>query len=161
MPNYRAMAHVKTSSMSGDQLRRFLFDDTAVRGEIVQLDQTCREVFANHDYPEPVARQLGELLAACALLTATIKLDGTLSIEVRGNGPVSLLMAESNPGNHERAQQLRGIARFDPKSFNALAKPTLANLMGDGRIVITLDPRQGKRYQGIVPLEQPTIAGCV
>lgn len=147
--------------MSGDQLQRFLFDNTAVRGEIVQLDETCRAALANHDYPEPVAKLLGELLAACALLTATVKLDGTLGIEVRGDGPVSLLMAESNPGNHERAQQLRGIARLDAESFRALAEPTLANLMGNGRIVITLEPSQGKRYQGIVPLEQATIAGCV
>ncbi|MGN8198651.1 Hsp33 family molecular chaperone HslO [Salinisphaera sp. RV14] len=147
--------------MAADQLQRFLFDGTAVRGEIAQLESTYHEALANHDYPEPIQRLLGELLAACALLTATIKLDGTLGIEIRGNGAVSLLMAESNPGNHERAQRLRGIARFDPDAVAALADTSLHGLLGDGKVVITLDPREGRRYQGIVALDQPSIAGCV
>ena len=84
--------------MATDQLQRFLFDGTAVRGEIAQLNTTYQEVLANNTYPEPIQRLLGELLAACALLTATVKLDGTLSMEVRGSGALSLLMAESNRG---------------------------------------------------------------
>lgn len=147
--------------MSNDQLQRFLFDGTAVRGEIAQLDATYRDVLGNHDYPEPIERLLGELLAACALLTATVKLDGTLGIELRGNGAVSLLMAESNPGNHEHAQQLRGIARYDQAALAQLADTSLTTLLGDGRVVITLDPHQGRRYQGIVNLEHNSIAGCV
>lgn len=147
--------------MAADRLQRFLFDGTAVRGEIVQLESTYHEALANHDYPEPIQRLLGELLAACALLTATIKLDGTLDIEIRGDGAISLLMAESNPGNHERAQRLRGIARFDHDAVAALDDASLRGLVGDGRVMITLEPREGQRYQGIVALEQATIAGCV
>lgn len=147
--------------MAADQLQRFLFDGTAVRGEITQLESTYHEALANHDYPEPIQRLLGELLAACALLTATIKLDGTLGIEMRGSGAVHLLMAESNPGSHERAQRLRGIARFDHEAVAALDDTSLQGLLGGGKIVITLDPREGRRYQGIVALEEPTIAGCV
>ena len=147
--------------MATDQLQRFLFDGTAVRGEIAQLNTTYQEVLANNTYPEPIQRLLGELLAACALLTATVKLDGTLSMEVRGSGALSLLMAESNPGNHERAQQLRGIARFDEAAWAELAGYSLEELFGNGRVVITLDPREGKRYQGIVPLEGDSLAACV
>lgn len=147
--------------MAADQLQRFLFDGTAVRGEIAQLDATYQEALANHDYPEPIQRLLGELLAACALLTATVKLDGTLGLEIRGSGAVNLLMAESNPGNHERAQRLRGIARFDSEAVAELEDLSLRGLLGEGKVVITLDPKEGRRYQGIVALDQPTIAGCV
>ncbi|KEZ77333.1 Hsp33 family molecular chaperone HslO [Salinisphaera hydrothermalis] len=147
--------------MAADQLQRFLFDGTAVRGEIAQLESTYQEALANHDYPEPIQHLLGELLAACALLTATVKLGGTLGIEIRGSGAVNLLMAESNPGNHERAQRLRGIARFDHEAVAAAGDTSLHGLLGDGKVVITLDPREGRRYQGIVALDQPTIAGCV
>ena len=147
--------------MVADQLQRFLFDGTAMRGEIAQLESTYQEALANHDYPEPIQHLLGEQLAACALLTATVKLDGTLGIEIRGSGAVKLLMAESNPGNYERAQRLRGIARFDHDAVAALDDTSLHGLLGDGKVVITLDPREGRRYQGIVALDQPTIAGCV
>lgn len=147
--------------MAADQLQRFLFDGTAVRGEIAQLESTYHDALANHDYPEPIQRLLGELLTACALLAATIKLDGTLGIEIRGNGALHLLMAESNPGNHERAQRLRGIARFDHDAVAALDDDSLRGLAGDGKIMITLDPREGQRYQGIVALDRTTIAGCV
>lgn len=147
--------------MPSDQLQRFLFDDTQVRGEIAQLEETYQEVISRHDYPAPIERLVGELLAACALLTATIKLDGILSIEIRGQGALSLLMAESNPGSSERAQRLRAIARFDEQAVAAMADTSLEALAGDGRVVITLDPHEGQRYQGIVALDQPTIAGCL
>lgn len=147
--------------MATDQLQRFLFDDTAVRGEIAQLEATYQDVLAKNAYPEPIQRLLGELLAACALLTATVKLDGTLSIEVRGSGALSLLMAESNPGNHERAQQLRAIARFDEAAWAELPGHSLAELFGEGRVIITLDPKEGRRYQGVVPLEGESLAACV
>src|SRR5690554_5686016 len=90
-----------------DQIQRFLFERTNVRGEIVHLQQAYAEVLDRHHYPPAVNRLLGELLAAVALLTDTIKLDGILSIEVRGEGALSLLMAESNPGG-----ELRAIARL-------------------------------------------------
>ena len=148
--------------MAADQLQRFLFDDTQVRGEIIQLDDTYQEIRSRHGYPQAIERLLGELLAACGLLTATIKLDGILSIEIRGSGAVTLLMAESNPGRRDSEQRLRGIARFDADAVAALPEDaTLAALIGDGRVVITLDPREGQRYQGVVELDETSIAGCI
>lgn len=147
--------------MSSDQLQRFLFDHTPVRGEIAQLEQTYQDTLENHAYPPAIERLLGELLAACALLTATVKLDGTLSIEIRGEGSLSLLMAESNPGAGQKAQRLRGIARYDEDRLNGLQDASLADLTDQGRIIITIDPTEGQRYQGIVALEQSTIAGCL
>ena len=148
------------TKMLTDHLQLFLFDGTDVRGEMVSLEQTWRHVQDRHHYPDVVAMRLGELLSAAALLTATLKLDGIMTIEVRGSGPVTLLMAESNPGNEELEQQLRGIARWD-ESATLSQDMTLAELLGNGQIVITLDPRNGKRYQGIVALEHETLAGCL
>lgn len=139
-----------------DQIQRFLFDGTTVRGEIVQLEQAYQEVLERHAYPPVVGRQLGELLAAVALLTETVKLDGTLSIEVRGDGPLELLMAESNPGG-----ELRGIARLAEGQSVPADDASFAELLGKGRVVITLDPREGQRYQGIVELTSDSLSGCL
>ena len=149
------------SAMPTDRLQRFIFDDTQVRGEIAQLQDTYQHAIADHGYPLAVERLLGELLAACALLTATIKFDGTLSIEFRGKGALKLLMAESNPGVGERAQRLRGVARFDDDALATIEEPTLQALAQGGHVVITLDPEEGQRYQGIVALDKPSIAGCL
>ncbi|WP_043527441.1 Hsp33 family molecular chaperone HslO [Litchfieldella xinjiangensis] len=139
-----------------DQIQRFLFDETNVRGEVVGLEQAYRDVLDKHAYPAPVNALLGELLAAVALLTETVKLDGTLSVEVRGDGALSLLMAESNPGG-----ELRAIARLSEQQVLPSETGDFRDLLGDGRIVITLDPRGGNRYQGIVALEAASLAGCL
>ncbi|MDR9468143.1 Hsp33 family molecular chaperone HslO [Marinospirillum sp.] len=139
-----------------DQVQRFLFDHTAVRGELAHLQQSYAEVLDRHDYPPAVEEQLGQLLAAAALLTATVKLDGTLSLEVRSQGEVTLMMAECNTGA-QGGDQLRGIARFsrEPQGSN------LQELTQGGQLVITLDPTQGKRYQGIVSLDKENLALCL
>ncbi|WP_110686862.1 Hsp33 family molecular chaperone HslO [Salinicola aestuarinus] len=138
-----------------DQIQRFLFDDTNVRGEIVQLERAYAEVLERQAYPEAIRLQLGELMSAVALLTETVKIEGTVSLEVRGKQGVNVLMAESNPGG-----QLRAIARYD--EFQVFAdNANLRQLIGDGQIVITLDPKEGKRYQGIVSVEHDSLAGCL
>ena len=139
-----------------DQIQRFLFDNTNVRGELVTLEQAYAEVLDRHDYPAVVNRLLGELLAAVALLTDTVKLDGTLSIEVRGKGTLALLMAESNPGG-----ELRAIARLAENAPMPADDASFLELLGGGQIMITLDPREGHRYQGIVALDHDSLAGCL
>ncbi|WP_235041811.1 Hsp33 family molecular chaperone HslO [Vreelandella profundi] len=139
-----------------DQIQRFIFDQTNVRGEIVTLSAAYHEVLDRHAYPAAVNELLGELLAAVALLTDTVKLDGTLSIEVRGRGVLSLLMAESNPGG-----ELRAIARIAEDAALPSEHASFRELVGEGQIVITLDPREGNRYQGIVALDQDTLSGCL
>lgn len=140
-------------SIDNDQIQRFMFDQTAVRGELVTLHDSFGEVLQRHHYSPDITRELGQLLAAVALLTATVKIDGTLSLEVRGKGPVSLLMAESNPGG-----QLRAIARYDEQTVPA---GDFQTLLGGGQLVITIDPKEGRRYQGIVALDQPDLASCL
>lgn len=139
-----------------DQIQRFLFDRTNVRGEIVTLEQAYQDVLDRHRYPPVVNHLLGELLAAVALLTDTVKLDGTLSIEVRGKGALALLMAESNPGG-----ELRAIARLAEDAELPADDMSFHELIGDGQIMITLDPSEGQRYQGIVSLEHDSLAECL
>ncbi|KJZ07762.1 molecular chaperone Hsp33 [Halomonas sp. S2151] len=139
-----------------DQIQRFIIDDTNVRGEVTRLSEAYDEVLKRHEYPAAVNRQLGELLAAVALLTDTVKLDGTMTLEVRGSGDVSLMMAESNPGG-----ELRAIARLAEDAALPGDEAGFRELVGEGQIVITLDPREGRRYQGIVGIEHDRLAGCL
>lgn len=131
---------------------KFLFEALAVRGEVVCLEQTLQAVLGKHDYPAPVQALLGEALAAAALLTGTLKLDGLLLLQAKGDGALRLLMAECT---HEG--DLRGIARWDGDVPDA----PLVHLLGDGHLAITLEPASGQRYQGIVPLDGLSLAECI
>jgi molecular chaperone Hsp33 len=75
-----------------DSLQRFLFEQSPVRGELVHLDDAWRAVLANHDYPPPLRAVMGELMAAAVLLAATLKLKGSLILQIQGKGPVTLLV---------------------------------------------------------------------
>ncbi|MEY8264570.1 MAG: Hsp33 family molecular chaperone HslO, partial [Bermanella sp.] len=79
-----------------DSLQRFTFDNSHVRGELVGLNQTLKDIFARQSYPEAVNNLLGELLAAAALLSATVKIDGLLTLQVQSNGPLRILLAETS-----------------------------------------------------------------
>lgn len=136
-----------------DFIQRFLIDNSPVRGEIVRLKDSYQTVLDKHDYPASIQKQLGEMLSAVALLTAMVKIDGILSLQARGTGNCSLLMAESNPGG-----DLRAIASWE----GDIGEPeTLQQLMGNGQLIITMEPRNGRRYQGIVSLEKETLAHCL
>lgn len=139
--------------MNQDILHRYLFDNADVRGELVQLQDSYQHVIGSHAYPPVLQVLLGELMAATSLLTATLKFSGDISVQLQGNGPVSLAVINGN-----NLQQLRGVARWD----GALADDAnLADLFGEGYMVITLTPDEGERYQGIVALDKPTLAACV
>lgn len=127
-----------------DQLYRFLFQRLNIRGEVVQLDATWRSVLERADYPPLVRNALGEALAAATLLVATLKIEGSLTLQIRGDGPVHLLVVQADSDN-----TLRGLARWQgdvPETGNN------QDLFGQGQLVLTADPKSGKRYQGIVPL---------
>lgn len=127
---------------SPDQTQRFLFDQSQIRGEITGLGQSYQDVLNKHNYPEPVQRLLGEFLAAVALLSDTLKFEGRLSLQVRGAGQVRMLMAECR--NH---QAVRAIAQYTDDFSDQAA------LLGQGQMTITIEPDHGKRYQGIVPID--------
>ncbi|MDQ2076058.1 Hsp33 family molecular chaperone HslO [Marinimicrobium sp. ABcell2] len=140
-----------------DVLHRFLFDDCDVRGEIVTLVDSYQEVLSNNHYPAPIQRLLGEFLAAASLLSSTLKFDGMISIQAKGDGPVAMIMAECN-----KHRDLRGIARLNPDAPQvANEEHSLRALLGQGVIAITIEPDKGQRYQGLVPMESDTLAGCL
>jgi molecular chaperone Hsp33 len=130
-----------------DQGQRFLFDEFAIRGELVQLNKTLREIFSNHEYPEPVKRLIGEFATAAALLSATIKFNGSLILQVKGAGQVSMLMAECRD-----QQSLRAIASY--KDYPDPEQP----LIGDGQMAIIIEPDEGESYQGIVLVEDNNLS---
>jgi len=128
-----------------DSLYRFVVEGCNVRGQLVYLDQSWRELASRHDYPPVVRRILGEAVSAAALLSATIKFDGALSIQASGDGGLRLLVAEATANG-----TLRGLARWKGELHDAL----LTDLLGNGRLAITIDPGGNReRYQGIVELQ--------
>jgi molecular chaperone Hsp33 len=136
-----------------DTIQRFLFEHAPVRGEIVHLDATWRAVLERHDYPPAVRALLGEMMAAAALLTATLKFGGTLIMQIQGSGPVTLLVVECTSEHHMRATAK--WSRVPPAG-------ALGDLVGDGKFAITLDPGQGKPgYQGVVALAGATVAAAL
>ncbi|WP_148864616.1 Hsp33 family molecular chaperone HslO [Marinobacter fonticola] len=135
-----------------DQFQRFLFDGSQVRGEWVRLSNSFQEIVAQTAYPERIQHLLGETLAASVLLSGTLKFEGTLSIQAQGEGPVRTLLAECS---HDRA--IRGIARFETPPTGR----SLDELLGPGRMAITITPDQGQRYQGVVPREHDTLSECL
>jgi molecular chaperone Hsp33 len=137
-----------------DTLQRFLFEHTAVRGEIVQLDTAWRTVLERHDYPSGVRRLLGEMMAAAALLSATLKFSGAMVMQIRGSGPISLLVVECSA-----ELEMRAVAKWEGEIGD---DASLTQLVGDGHFVITLDPGEGKKpYQGIVAVEGDSVAAVL
>lgn len=143
----------ESADRAHDSLERFVFESAPIHGRIVHLDATWRAVLERRQYPTPVRNVLGELMAAAALLTATLKFDGRLIMQVQGSGPVRLLVVECSS---ERT--MRGLAQWDGE----VDQVALPELLGDGRLVITIEPAKGKeRYQGVVDLDGSSIANLL
>lgn len=136
-----------------DQLHRYLFENYAVRGELVTVSDTLEQILANHSYPQPVKTVLSELLVATSLLTATLKFAGDITVQLQGDGPLSLAVINGN-----NQQQLRGVARVQGEIPEGA---DLKMLVGNGYLVITISPQEGERYQGVVGLEGDTLAACL
>ncbi len=130
-----------------DRTLRFLFDNTPIRGEVTQLDRAYQEVLTKHEYPEAVRTLLGEFMAAAAMLSDTIKFEGTLSLQVKGAGQVRTLMAECRSN-----RALRAIAQYNDDFIDS------GEILGEGQLAITIEPEKGQRYQGIVPINDKELA---
>ncbi|PNH78768.1 Hsp33 family molecular chaperone HslO [Vibrio diazotrophicus] len=142
-----------TSAKATNVLNRYLFEDLSVRGELVQLDKAYQQIITSKEYPAPIQTLLGELLVATTLLTATLKFEGSITMQLQGNGPVSLAVI-----NGDNNQRIRGVARWE----GDIADDTgLHDLMGKGHLVITIEPKKGERYQGVVGLEGDNIAQVI
>ncbi len=133
-----------------DSLQRFLLEDTPVRGEIAHLDATWRAVLARRKYPEALQTLLGEMMAAAALLSATLKFEGSLIMQMQGSGPIQLLVVEATSEH-----TLRATAKWE----GDLKAGSVTQLLGSGRFVISIVPESNKQtYQGVVAIEGDTIS---
>ena len=141
------------SDSDSDTLQRFLFEDLAARGEAVHLHATWQTVLARRAYPPAVRQVLGEALAAAALLAATIKFDGTLTLQIQASGPLRLLVVQVSA-----AHGLRGLARWDGEPEPA----PLRELCGNGTLVLSIEYQPGREpYQGMVGLHGDSLAAAL
>lgn len=140
-----------------DELKKFVFDAAPVRGELVRLESTWQEILRRRRYPAPVSTLLGEMMAAAALLSANLKFNGALVMQLHGDGPVRMLVVECNSDLSMRATAkiAEGAEIADDATL-----ASMVNVHGRGRFAITLDPHDklpGQQpYQGIVPLSDET-----
>jgi molecular chaperone Hsp33 len=136
-----------------DSLRRFVFERYPFRGQLVHLGPAWRAMMEHHDYPAAVRDSLGEAVAASALLASTLKFKGQLSLQLRGAGPMHLMLVECSDG-----LALRAVARFrDPPETRDLRE-----LSGNGTLTVTLEGDDlANRYQGVVPLAGERMSDCL
>ena len=135
-----------------DCFRRFLFEELGVRGEWVRLQDSWQQAKQHQRLSETVQEQLGQALAAAVLLSATIKFDGSLILQAQGSGSLKTLVAQST---HDR--KIRGLARCDGE----VSAGKLSEMMGDGRLVITVESKKGEPYQGVVSLAGDKLADVI
>lgn len=136
-----------------DSLRRFVFERYPFRGQLVHLGPAWRAMMEHHEYPDEIRDSLGEAAAAAVLLAATLKFQGQLSLQLRGAGPVHLMLVECSDG-----LAVRGVARFR----NAPPTRDLRALSGDGTLTVTLEGDDlANRYQGVVPLAGERMQDCL
>ena len=136
-----------------DTLRRFIFERYPFRGQRVRIDAAWRAMMEHHAYPPAVRDSLGEAVAAAVLLASTLKFEGQLSLQLRGSGPMHLMLVECSD-----TLALRAVARFnDPPETHDLRR-----LSGDGTMTVTIESKQLPRpYQGIVPLAGERMSDCL
>lgn len=140
--------------MSTDILHRFLLETPNVRGAWTALEHTWQQLVTRTDYPPAIKALLGEALAAITLLSTTIKHNGSIILQLRGNGPVHLVVVQIQANG-----AVRGLARWSsiPEDTSSLTA-----MVGQGHIAITLDAeKESERYQGIIALEAPTLAAAL
>jgi len=139
-----------------DFRQRFVFDQLDVRGCIVKLEQTVESIQATHHYPKNLANLLNQFALAAALLRDSIKIDGSLTIQLRSPGSINLLMADCMAD-----RRIRAIAEYDSAALAAGDLILLNDLGKDSTLAITISPEDGERYQSIVPIEHSTLAECL
>ncbi len=126
----------------------FHLDQRPVRGRLVRLGALAETLLGRHDYEPDIARLAGEAMALTAGLAAALKFQGSFSLQAKGDGPVSMLLADCT-----HAGAIRGYAKVDPEALRKLETPNAADLLGNGYLAFTCD--QGPdmdRYQGIVAI---------
>lgn len=160
-PHIGIIVSVSSHPLLDDLSLPFQVEQCDVRGRIVRLGPALDDLLGRHAYPEPVAHLLAEALALSATMATALKFDGVFSLQAKGDGPVSTLVADCrSPG------ALRAYASFDAERLSGLelgpgATASLVPLLlGKGYLAFTIDPQSDgmERYQGIVDLAGATLA---
>jgi molecular chaperone Hsp33 len=142
-----------------DCLHRFMFEQYPIRGHLVHLDAAWRALIEHREYPTAIRDTLGEAVAASLLLAATVKFEGVLSLQLQGDGPVHLMLAQCTGG-----LGVRGLARYagalaGEPGTGAAGEGRIGDLIGAGNLTVTLETDDGaQRYQGIVPIAGERLA---
>jgi molecular chaperone Hsp33 len=140
-----------------DAVLPFQVDDLGVRGRLVRINETANPLLIAERYPAAVAALLLDTLVLTALLASTLKYDGVFSLQIQGDGPVSLLVADARTNG-----DLRAYGKYDETALDETLSKTeglLPHLVGAGHMAFTVD--QGpdtERYQGITELTGETLA---
>jgi len=152
----------------GDNVvQTFQLESNALRGRSVRLGNVLDDILKAHDYPLPVAHLVAETLTLTVLLSSMLKFDGIFTLQTKGDGPISMLVADMKSNG-----DLRGCATFDAERLE-LARQQISDLkteeggenhlaqyLGKGYIAFTVDQAQGERYQGIVDLQGSSLIDC-
>ena len=144
-----------------DLTDRFLLENLDIRGQVVRLGPLWRVILSRREYPEAFRQLLGEFAAIAVLIGSGLKHPGRAVLQVMGQGPVSLAVADCT---HDLA--LRAMLKVDQKSPSPLGEgrgegPTIHDYFPTGRLVLTIENTQtGRHFQSIVPLEGATLAEC-
>ncbi len=162
---------VNTDEFSGNMIRPFQLETSSLRGRIVRFNTVLDDILKPHDYPEAVSQLLGETITLCSLLSSMLKFDGIFTLQISGDGPISMLVADvTNEGD------IRGCASFNQDRLDIVTKQLsafsddvgegsdnlLAQLLGKGYIAFTVDQEDNTdRYQGIVELKGNSLVECV
>lgn len=136
-----------------DTIHRFIFDNYAIRGELVKLDESSQRMIEGHDYPPFIATLLQQAAAVTTLLATTLKFEGKISLQLVTPEDLKMLVVQTS---HKLS--FRGVARYEEESdYSDMSFADLKN----GQMSITIEPLKGKRYQGIVPLNGQNLAECI
>lgn len=159
MSNEGTGAPIPAAPVADDLALPFALHDLGARGRIVRLGAAVDAILHRHDYPPPVAALLGESLTLCVALASSLKYDGIFTLQMRGDGPVRLLVVDLTSDG-----ALRGYAQFDADKIAAMpveSANAVPRLLGQGHMTFTVD--QGpdtERYQGVVALEGSSLSDC-
>jgi molecular chaperone Hsp33 len=136
--------------MQNDALHQFIFEKTPIRGNLIHLNITYQQALEHQQLPLVVKKALGELMAASALLTSTLKMDGAMVLQIQTKGQLKLLVVECSSD-----LEMRATAKWDGEIAD---DADFLTLIKEGHCIITLDTKNSEPYQGIVPIEGESIA---
>ena len=138
--------------MQTNCVQPFLFEQLDIRGALVTLDDTWRELAAGRDYPDDVLHTLGEMSAVTTLISANLKQPGRMTFQLRGEGPINLLVLDC-----DEQLRMRGMARWNAKTL--VPGTALPQMLGDGQLLLSLDAASMRQpYQSFVPIQGDSVA---